>query len=299
MSVSRDDTLQVKCRLCDSDHSRLVWRQNGSRIERCGGCGVLFAVNPPSQTELNALYEKGALIGAPTDDIGRENGPPPEWKQREQMSILRRLKQFGVSGSLLDVGAFDGMFMNNAKRAGFDVAGVEPLREAYQHVSVTLGLPVTHGDLHAAVFQSERFAAVSLLDVIEHVYDPIAELREVRRVLKPGGVLVMTTPNAAGLLQRIVGAKRKMFGQPWCPIDDIPWHLWGFTPRTIRLCAEKAGFQVDAVHWLEPSPLSSNRNSGSTAWKKLALRAAAEASKLLRMSDRMVVFARKGVADRS
>jgi SAM-dependent methyltransferase len=134
---------------------------------------------------------------------------------------------------------------------------------------------------------------VSLLDVIEHVVDPVAEMREISRILKPGGIVVMTTPNAAGLMQRIVGLKRKLFGQPWCPIDDIPWHLWGFTPSTFRLCMEKAGFHVEAIDSLEPSPLSTNSNSGSKGWKKLALLGTAEVSKLLNMSDRMVGYARK------
>jgi SAM-dependent methyltransferase len=287
----------MNCLLCETGNSRVVWQQDGSRIARCAECGVLFVVNPPSQADLNALYNKGVLTGAPIEDIGRKEGPPPEWKQLEQMSILEQLKKLcGSDGGLLDVGAFSGMFMQNAKRVGFDVVGVEPIREAFLHISETLGLAAVHGDLFSAAFPPESFVAVSLLDVIEHTHNPIVELREVLRLLKPGGVLVMTTPNAAGLMQRIVGAKRKMFGQPWCPIDDIPWHLWGFTPQNFRLCMVKAGFEVISINSLQPSPLSTNLNSGATRLKKLAIRAAAEASKILNMSDRMVAFARKGEA---
>src|SRR5437660_1787902 len=143
----------MKCLICESDRSRLVWRQNGSRIERCGGCGVLFTVNAPSQAQLNALYEDGKLTGVPTERIGLEVGPPPAWKLREHEVILERMKHFDVGGcALLDVGAFDGMFLKNAKRSGFDVTGVEPLREAYLHVHDTLGLNVVHGDRHSAAF---------------------------------------------------------------------------------------------------------------------------------------------------
>jgi SAM-dependent methyltransferase len=284
----------LSCLLCESKNSSIVWGQDGFQIARCTGCKVLFALNAPSQDELITLYDKGKLTGAPLQDIGREDGPPPAWKQNEQVSILKTLERLGMSGgSLLDVGAFSGMFMQNAKRRGFQVTGVEPIREAYVHLNEVLGLQVVHGDLHSTPFPSDHFMVVSLLDVIEHVADPVAELREVFRILKPGGFVVMTTPNAAGLMQTIVGGKRKIFGQPWCPIDDIPWHLWGFTPRTFRICMEKAGFRVETVDSLEPSPLSTNSNSDSRGWKKLALRVTAEASKLLHMSDRMVGYAQK------
>ena len=290
---------KMRCLLCESENSSIVWRQDGLQIARCAGCQVLFAVNAPSQSDLNALYDKGMLTGAPIEFIGNGDDTPPEWKQREQISILKRLVSLGASdGTLLDVGAFSGMFMQNAKRFGFQVVGVEPIREAYLHLSDTLGLAVVHGDLNSAAFPAENFAAVTLLDVIEHILNPVAELREVLRVLKPGGLVAMTTPNAAGLIQRIVGTKRKLYGQPWCPIDDVPWHLWGFTPHTFRLCMEKAGFHVEEVYSLEPSPLSTNLNSDSTGWKVLALRVAAEASKVLHMSDRMVGFARKAGAGR-
>ena len=285
----------MKCLLCKSEKSTIVWQQGDFQIAQCAGCSVLFALNPPSQSDLNTLYDKGMLTGAPLEEISsRQDERPPEWKQREQMLILQSLKRLGASGGdLLDVGAFSGMFLQNAKRCGFQVTGVEPIREAYDHLTNVQGLHVIHGDLHSSTFPSDYFNAVSLLDVIEHVVDPVAELREVLRILKPGGIVVMTTPNAAGLMQRIVGSKRKLFGEPWCPIDDIPWHLWGFTPRTFRLCMEKAGFHVESVDSLEPSPLSTNSNSGSMTWKKLAIRVTAEASKLLNMSDRMVGYARK------
>jgi SAM-dependent methyltransferase len=284
----------MTCLLCGAGESRTVWRQDFFRIDRCGGCGVLFAVNPPTQGELNTLYEKGFLTGSQTENLGRENGPPPDWKQSEQMALLGRVKRLGINGgALLDVGAFSGMFMQNAKLEGFDATGVEPILDAFRYTTGTLGLKVIHGDLFSAALPAESFDVVSLLDVIEHVRDPVAELQETFRVLKPGGILVMTTPNVAGLMQRIVGTKRKMFGEAWCPIDDVPWHLWGFTPATFRTCMTKSGFHVEAVESLEPSTLSTNRNSGSTRWKKIAVLVSGEASKILRMSDRMVGFARK------
>lgn len=282
------------CLICDSAHAALLCRWDRWQIAKCSGCGVLFTLDRPSDHDLVQLYADGSLGGGPVDDEPQDGKEFPFWKQKEQFRILDRLKNLGFrQGRLLDVGCFTGFFLNNARQRGFEVTGVEPYREAVRYVREGLGLPVHHGNLQSAAYAPETFEVVSLLDVLEHLPDPVAELREVFRVLRPGGIVVISTPNADGLIQRVVGMKRKALRQPWCPFNNVPWHLWGFTPRTIARCVEKAGFRTESVEPLEPSPKTSNRGAGSSLWKKIALRAVAEASQLLGMSDRMVAFARK------
>jgi SAM-dependent methyltransferase len=171
--------------------------------------------------------------------------------------------------------------------------GVEPNEDAYLHVLNTQKLEVINGSLEFANFDIGRFSVVSFLDVIEHVPNPLGELREAFRTLRPGGWLILTTPNVRGLLQRVVKAQRWFTGQPFCPIDDVPWHLWGFTRSSLARCVEKAGFTVEEILWLEPSPLSTNEGAGSSRWKQAALRFVARLSKLLGMSDRFALLAYK------
>jgi SAM-dependent methyltransferase len=161
------------------------------------------------------------------------------------------------------------------------------------HVRNMLGCQVVNGSLASAHFSPDYFSVASFLDVIEHVEDPVADLKAALRIMRPGGELVLVTPNVRGLLQRVIKTKRNIMRQPWCPIDDVPWHLWGFTRASLSLCVEKAGFTVNKISWLEPSPLSTNLGAGTSAVKRAFLVAVAEASKWLGMSDRMVLFARK------
>lgn len=240
------------------------------------------------------LYKGNALLAERPDPLPKGEDLFPPWKMKEHEELLDEIVRIGVStGSLLDVGCFSGMFLRNARKRGFEIVGIEPNEDAFMHVRNLLGCEVVNGSLASARFSSDHFSVVSFLDVIEHVEDPIADLRVALGLMRPGGVLVLVTPNVQGLLQRVIKTKRNIMRQPWCPIDDVPWHLWGFTRESLSLCVEKAGFIVKKISWLEPSPLSTNLGAGATAVKRALLQAVAEVSKWLGMSDRMVLFAQK------
>jgi SAM-dependent methyltransferase len=284
----------MNCPICGTPDSQTVWKHDGLGIEECGGCGVFFTAERPQEATLLELYRGGALLVERPDPFPKGEDLFPPWKMREHEELLDEIARFGAStGSLLDVGCFSGMFLRNARKRGFEITGIEPNQDASMHVRNLLGCEVVHGSLASAQFSPNYFSAVSFLDVIEHVEDPIRDLRAAWRIMRPSGVLVLVTPNVKGLLQRVVKTKRNLMGQMWCPIDDVPWHLWGFTRESLTLCVEKAGFIVKKISWREPSPLSTNLGAGTSAVKRAILLAVAEASKWLGMSDRMVLFAQK------
>lgn len=284
----------MSCLICECDRVRPVWRQGKLRIDECQGCGVLFTADPPTEEEMMRLYAGGELIAERPDPLAGREEPRPAWKMAEHERLLDRLARLGVkSGTLLDVGCFSGVFLSNAKKRGFQCLGLEPNEDACLHVRKSQGLEVVNGSLESAHFDAERFSVVSLLDVIEHVPDPLGELREIFRILRPGGWLILTTPNVRGLLQRVVKTQRWLTGRPFCPIDDVPWHLWGFTRSSLARCVEKAGFAVEETVWLEPSPLSTNEGAGSSRWKRIGLKLVGMLSKMLGMSDRMALLAQK------
>lgn len=284
----------MSCLICESDRAQPVWRQGNMRIDECKGCGVFFTADRPTEEEMMRLYNGHELIGEHPDPLTKEEGQQPAWKMVEHERLLDRLACWGMKGGkLLDVGCFSGIFLSNARNRGFECVGVEPNEDAFLHLRNAQGFEVVHGSLKSAHFDTKSFAVVSFLDVIEHVPDPVGELRETFRIIRPGGWLILTTPNVRGLPQRVVKAQRWFTGRPFCPIDDVPWHLWGFTRASLARCVEKAGFTVQDISWLEPSPLSTNEAAGSTATKRFGLRLVAEASKRLGMSDRMALFAQK------
>lgn len=141
----------------------------------------------------------------------------------------------GYGRRLLDVGCGSGELLTRMRARGWVVIGVEPDPKAAVGARQS-GLDVRDGMLADAQFDGETFDAVVLSHVIEHVHDPIALVRECRRVLRPGGTLVVLTPNLASL-----GHRR--FGPDWRGLEP-PRHLHVFSMRALMACVSTAGLTV-------------------------------------------------------
>jgi SAM-dependent methyltransferase len=282
------------CLICGFTRFSLVCVWKSMQILRCSSCGVLCTHPLPSEAELLRLYEEGELLHELNMDEVVEKIEFPHWKLKEHRQILRMLADIGVSqGRLLDIGCLWGSFLDSARQSGFEVAGIEPYERAAQYARNVLKLNVLSGSLKNVALPNSSFDAITILDVIEHLCDPVEELRTALGLLKPNGVLAVVTPNVEGLPVRVLGLKRRIFGQPWCPIDDLPWHLWGFTPRTIAGALDRAGYRVEFVQGLSPSMFTTNASAGSGPWKRLGLAALGSISRLVGKSDRLVAYARR------
>jgi SAM-dependent methyltransferase len=142
--------------------------------------------------------------------------------------------------NLLDVGCGNGQFLARMRGVGWPVGGVEPDPVAVRVARENLGLDIHHGLLAEISFPDARFDAIVLRDVIDYVPDPLARLAECRRVLKPGGQLVVVTPNGGSLACRLLDRAAALC---WCP----PRHAFVFSTATIRTCAARASLDVRIV----------------------------------------------------
>jgi 2-polyprenyl-3-methyl-5-hydroxy-6-metoxy-1,4-benzoquinol methylase len=138
-----------------------------------------------------------------------------------------------ASGRLLDVGCGDGTDLAQLRDLGWQAEGVEVDREAVK-VARDRGLTVHQGTLDGQRFPSDSFDVVTMSHVVEHLHDPEAVLRECRRILKPGGSLIVATPNVRGMLHR-------KYRQHWLALDP-PRHLLLFSQIALASVARAAGF---------------------------------------------------------
>ena len=144
----------------------------------------------------------------------------------------------GAGRRLLDVGCGSGEFLQRMRSFGWEAVGVEPDPVAAARAR-SAALDVRDGLLVDAAFEDDFFDAIVLSHVIEHVHDPVELLRECRRVLRPGGVLKIMTPNLHS-----VGHRR--FGADWRGLEP-PRHLHLFSSRSLSSCIRKAGLAVTEV----------------------------------------------------
>jgi 2-polyprenyl-3-methyl-5-hydroxy-6-metoxy-1,4-benzoquinol methylase len=142
---------------------------------------------------------------------------------------------------LLDVGCSTGALMLSARREGIDVTGVEPAVRA-AGAAQAAGLTVYAGTLAEAALPSLTFHAATLIEVIEHLTKPGEVLREIRRILVPGGVLVIGTGNAASWTVRLMGG-----GWDYFQVGRHGGHISFFTPESLRRLAVRCGFQVERI----------------------------------------------------
>ena len=143
--------------------------------------------------------------------------------------------------SLLDVGCSSGAFLATAVKLGFTAEGVEPAERAAATAQAS-GLKVHRGLLHEAAYASASFDAVSLLEVIEHLKEPLPLLKEIHRILKPGGIFLIGTGNAASWSARSFGAHWDYFS-----IARHGGHISFFNPKSLEKLAAQAGFSVALV----------------------------------------------------
>ncbi len=161
-----------------------------------------------------------------------ERAAPPAPDLRYAEWLAHAEAEVGA-GRLLEVGAGCGGFVHAALRRGWDVAATEVSLSGLDELRRTQAA-VFAGDLTEADYPRGSFDLVVSLEVLEHLPDPMSHLREYLRVTRPGGLLLLTTPNFRGFSARCLGLRWRVV---------TPEHLCYFSPQTLIAGLRKAGYQ--------------------------------------------------------
>ncbi|HUC63772.1 MAG TPA: class I SAM-dependent methyltransferase [Alphaproteobacteria bacterium] len=228
-------TASPTCPVCGGARAEPFHVHSAGRLLRCVGCGMIWLDPPPDPATLDALYAdayEGATAGYFTKAERKLKRSAGRVRQ-----ICRALGAAPEGKRFLDVGANGGFMSEAARRAGFEVTGVEPdgksLAYAAEHFP---GIRFVHGFVEQAPLEPASFDAVYCSEVIEHSADCNAFVAALARAMKPGAVLYLTTPD-------ISHWRRPRDLETWdafCP----PSHCLYFSPATLARLLARHGLDV-------------------------------------------------------
>jgi SAM-dependent methyltransferase len=199
-----------------------------AQIVQCQNCGHVYANPRWSGEEILQAYT------AVTDETYVQERAGRELTFRKHLLSLEKRVGKANGRSLLDVGAYIGVFVEVATQADWQACGVEPSEWAAT-MAQRQGLQVIHGTQDTPELLGKQFDVVTMWDVIEHVADPSGEIGKAYQLLKPGGWLVIHTMDIDSLMAKLMKAR-----WPWL----MDMHIHYFSQKTLRQMLEKNGFDV-------------------------------------------------------
>lgn len=228
-------------------------------LYRCRDCGTVHQPSLPHRPQLHDLYREMSDDSYLCEEEGR---------RRTARRLLDLLGAHVPRGRVLEVGCGHGLLLDEARRRGYDVEGLELSVEAARYAREILDLPVREMALEEVTLDGERYDAILAIDVLEHLDDPIAALDCLCARLASGGALLIATPDPSSLTARVAGRRW------WCYIpahlcliprktllelisarglvlvEDVPFRLTFTLRYWLAGLAERGGWTAGAIGWV-------------------------------------------------
>lgn len=222
----------VDCPVCGASDKRPFALSDDFTFVRCSSCGLIYQDPQPVSEDLSLRYDEEYFEYERRNEDNFYNLMRLGLKDvrfEELAAALPKQKRF------LDIGCATGRLIHALSEEGWSAEGVELCRPSAEFGRKERNLRIYAGTLEEAGFPNESFHVVHASHLIEHLTDPVAFIREVRRILLPGGYAVLVTPNAAGLQARL-------YRERWR--SAIPDHICLFSMKTLKDLISREGFRV-------------------------------------------------------
>lgn len=273
------------CGQASAGHPILFYKHN-TPVVRCTGCGLLYA---------NPRWKGEHLFGVYGDDYWddyaervKHTALDTAANQARWDPYLHVLAAVQQNGRILDVGCATGEFLAAARVRGWAGYGVEVAAQAAAYAEKTYGVQVHVGTVETVPWPDGWFDAVTLWDVIEHVQSPRAYVARIARLLRPGGMFAITTPN-------IRSVSYGLLGRDWWVVGPNA-HIYYFAPRTLVRLLTEYGFTVHALSTLSTELATWQRWLRVPRFQRFAPRLQTHLNPLANrvlLGDELLLFARK------
>jgi len=218
----------TSCPICGPDPAQdLRYDFAPYRVVSCSRCSLVFLSPRLTESAILKLYSDEDYYVSEVSGQGYDEYL--EVRHNWVRTFTRRLEQvakFQKPGRALDIGCGPGFFLEAAQSRGYDAFGLDPSEYIVKVAREKFGDRIQLGLIESADYPADHFDLVVAFDTFEHIYHPLEWLSAVRRVLRPGGLLAITTPDPTSLLAKISRKKWVSF--------KLPEHVFYWSPSTIR-----------------------------------------------------------------
>lgn len=247
--------------MCGSDQSRVIgMRMNRSQglrprgvsgigviVKRCAECGLVFADPQPIPKVLEDHY------GIPPAEYWTSQDAV-SWSGdyfAEPIATAKRLLEFKLGMTALDIGAGLGKAMRSMAAAGFDCWGLEPAQNFHRHAIRHVPKDrLAHSTIEEYPAAGRTFDFVTFGAVLEHLFDPASALRKALEMTSPGGIIHLEVPSSDWLVAGLIDAYYRMIGTTFTthisPMHP-PFHLFEFTQESFERNGKRAGYEIAEI----------------------------------------------------
>jgi len=214
--------LSLHCLFCKKELNTFVLKniiinKTSYDLYDCSKCKISMLHPFPSEEELTNLYSCGNY----RTNTGKRFGLTIEFLiYLGRLSKRRRISKYVKTGTILDIGCGRGLFLNVMRRGGWHTIGTEFNEETASYAIKTYGLKVLSGDIAQHKLLPESLDAVNISQVLEHLKNPHEVIKESHRLLRSGGIIVISVPDLRS--PQFTLGKEKWF------LLDLSYHLFHF-----------------------------------------------------------------------
>jgi len=247
--ITDKSLLSTKCPLCGRDSFKILYKstltkkdfnpkviqvnlkntlsnyKKHARIVRCSQCNLVYT---------NPMENFSQLLKGYEEVVDEEYLKTEKYRKILSKQHLKIIEKYIKNGKMLDVGSFAGYFLELAKKEGWDIYGIEPSKWA-SLIAKKRGVKLIGQDILSIEMKKNYFDVVTMWDVIEHLPQPHRVLSNIYSVLKPGGLIVIGTPDIESLFAKSLGSN--------CP-HLLRMHIILYSPKTLDMLLQRHGFRI-------------------------------------------------------
>ncbi len=224
----------IQCIFCNGNSNQIVIEENGYKGRKCPKCGLIFISPRPTFTEILNLYAHDQAQISAESHISKFFS-----KRLYAKHNLQIIKKYIKNGSMLEIGAGAGYFLDEARKEGFEVYGIELNNIQADFIRRKLRIHCEESPLDISLFDVKKFDIIYHCDIVSHFYDPISEFQKINNKLKKNGIVVFETGNLGDVKEEYYKFVTNF---------QYPDHLFFFSENNLKKLLGVTGFEFIKIY---------------------------------------------------